>query len=32
MGAFEYGAFVSYSHRDLTWANWIQEELERLAG
>jgi len=28
MDAFEYDAFISYSHRDLKWARWIQEKLE----
>lgn len=28
MDAFEYDAFISYSHRDLKWAKWIQEKLE----
>ncbi len=28
MDGFEYDAFISYSHRDLNWAKWLQEKLE----
>jgi TPR repeat protein len=28
METFEFDAFISYSHRDLTWAKWLQEKLE----
>lgn len=28
MEEFAYDAFISYSHRDLKWARWIQEKLE----
>ena len=28
MEEFAYDAFISYSHRDLSWARWIQERLE----
>ena len=28
MEEFAYDAFISYSHRDLNWARWIQERLE----
>ncbi len=28
MDTFEFDAFISYSHRDLKWAKWLQEKLE----
>ncbi|HWA19110.1 MAG TPA: TIR domain-containing protein [Devosia sp.] len=28
MGAFEYKAFISYSHRDTAWAQWLLNALE----
>lgn len=30
MEAYEYDAFISYSHRDLKWARWLQGKLETL--
>ena len=28
-GTYRYFAFVSYSHKDIAWAKWLQEGLER---
>ena len=28
MGEFVYDAFISYSHRDLNWARWVQRRIE----
>ena len=28
MNEFVYDAFISYSHRDLKWARWLQRRLE----
>ena len=30
MEQYEYDAFISYSHRDLKWARWLQGKLETL--
>ena len=28
VGAYEYRAFISYSHKDRAWANWLHKKLE----
>ena len=28
MNEFNYDAFISYSHRDMAWARWLQRRLE----
>jgi tetratricopeptide (TPR) repeat protein len=28
LGAYKYKAFISYSHQDKTWANWLHKRLE----
>ena len=28
MDEFVYDAFISYSHRDMKWARWLQRRLE----